>query len=178
MDVSKYTTYVPGVYEYIITGSTGTVNAVTETKRFRVELKDLCNEDVVLTVNKPTSFVDTTYTLGNLRTLLDFNENNIFTLSPAIDCGEPLVSFTNVISLEGDLNPDPTEQPYDNSVFGVTQNTGVDQQFFVRQQNNKASVGTYDINFIITLASYPTTKGDYRSQTGNFAFRVTLENEA
>jgi membrane carboxypeptidase/penicillin-binding protein PbpC len=57
MGVGKFSTYKPGNYEYMITGTVGTEETLSINLNFILVLKDLCIEDVTMSLTT-TPFSD------------------------------------------------------------------------------------------------------------------------
>lgn len=109
---------------------------------------------------KPAAFVDQEYSLGDPKILLDFNKDDMYQLSLAIDCGPTKITFRQ--------NDEPM---LDTTIFDKTE---TDTQFIIQKQSVKTTIGSYDIYYEIELENFANVKADYQTQFNEPAFNVMI----
>ena len=131
--------YLPGVYQFEITG---TVGAKSDKIVVDIRLVDPCPTTVINL--EPSPFVDETYVLRDPTSTQSWDPSNLFTDDSDVDCGSISLDFLNADGTV--LDPTIFEDKRDL----VTQNT-----FSVLYSEDVTKAGTYPILYRTYYTNYP-----------------------
>ena len=133
--------YVPGIYMFTLRVTAGTEYPVYNSVTITFTLTNPCPTAKPLVMNQ-FPFIDMRYTLGRDAIKQPFNE--LFTLNTRVNCGIFLNEFI-----------DEKGNPLNPIIFSVPASSTDQRIFSILSQDDKATVGEYNIRYRATLKDYP-----------------------